>query len=149
MSNLGKKEGPVYIDNKSQPSGNFVRIPVSLFMDRSLSVLEVLVEYLKDDFHYTYHEIGVMTNRDDRTIWTVYHRAQKKRVKKPKPTLQKSEIFIPLNILLDRSLSVLEVLVEYLKEKLHLTFHEIAVLTNRDDRTIWTVYHRAKKKRAK
>jgi len=28
-----------------------------------------------------------------------------------------------------------------------LTYHEIAVITNRDDRTIWTVYNRAKKKR--
>lgn len=146
---LNKKEGSVYIESTENPSGNFVRIPISLFVDRSLSVLEVLVEYLKEEMHFTYHEIAVMTNRDDRTIWTVYNRAKKKREKTPKPTMQKSEVFIPLNVLLDRTLSVLEVLVEYLKEKLHLTYHEIAVLTNRNDRTIWTVYNRAKKKRAK
>jgi len=45
-------------------------------------------------------------------------------------------------------LSVLEVMVEYLKEKEGLSYHEIASLTNRDDRTIWTVYHRAKIKRS-
>jgi hypothetical protein len=27
-----------------------------------------------------------------------------------------------------------------------MSFHEIAVLLNRDDRTIWTCYNRAKKK---
>ncbi|MEA3430105.1 MAG: hypothetical protein U9R08_02430 [Nanoarchaeota archaeon] len=146
---LNKKEGSLYVGKSENPSGNFVRIPVSLFVDRSLSVLEVLVEYLKEEMHYTYHEIAVMTNRDDRTIWTVYNRAQKKRLKTSKPVLQKSEVFIPLSVLLDRALSVLEVLVEYLKEKLHLTYHEIAVLTNRNDRTIWTVYNRGQKKRNK
>ncbi len=56
---------------------------------------------------------------------------------------------IPSYIFLDRSLSVLEVIVKYLKEKKSLTYHEIAVLLNRDDRTIWTVYQRVKKKHAK
>jgi len=147
ISNV-KKEGLVNIDT-TRASDISVRIPVSLFVDRSLSVLEVLVEYLKEELHYTLHEIAVLTNRDDRTIWTVYDRAKKKRTNSKKPTLEKTEIFIPLNVLLDRALSVLEVLVEYVKEKLHLTYHEIAVLTNRDDRTIWTVYNRAKKKRGK
>ena len=146
-SDIYKKEGLEYTENSKNPSGNYVRIPVSLFKDRSLSVLEVLVEYLKEEMHFTFHEIAVMTNRDDRTIWTVYSRVKKKREKTQKPPLEKSEVFIPLNVLLDRTLSVLEVLVEYLKEKLHLTYHEIAVLTNRNDRTIWTVYNRARKKR--
>jgi len=56
-------------------------------------------------------------------------------------------ISIPSYILKDRTLSVLEALVEYLKEKLNLTYHEISILINRDERNIWTVYSRAKKKR--
>jgi hypothetical protein len=55
---------------------------------------------------------------------------------------------IPLDILRDRNLSVLESIVEYLKNK-GLSFHEIAILLNRDERNIWTVYNRAKKKRHK
>ena len=55
-------------------------------------------------------------------------------------------ILIPSNIFKNRSLSILEALVEYLKEKRSLTYHEIAELLERDDRTIWTVYNRAKKK---
>lgn len=62
---------------------------------------------------------------------------------------ESSKIFVPLDIFEDRRLSVLEVLVEYLKEKRHLTFHQIAVMINRDDRTVWTCYNRAKKKRGK
>lgn len=54
---------------------------------------------------------------------------------------------LPSYIFRDRSLSVLEAMVEYLKEKENLTFHRIAKLLNRDDRTIWTCYDRAKKKR--
>ncbi|MFH1307246.1 MAG: hypothetical protein ABIH72_00140 [archaeon] len=60
---------------------------------------------------------------------------------------EEKEISIPSSIFKDRKLKVLEVLVEYLKEKLNLSYHEIALLLNRDDRTIWTVYSRARKKR--
>lgn len=58
-----------------------------------------------------------------------------------------SKVGIPVSILKDRSLSALEAISEYLKETLNMNYHEIAVLMNRDDRTIWTVYDRAKKKR--
>lgn len=58
-----------------------------------------------------------------------------------------SRVGIPVSILKDRKLSALEAISEYLKETLNMNYHEIAVLMNRDDRTIWTVYNRAKKKR--
>ena len=54
-------------------------VPASIFTDRNLSVLERLVEFLKDNHNMTYHEIAVALERDDRTIWTCYNRAQKKR----------------------------------------------------------------------
>jgi len=53
---------------------------VSILKDRNLSVLENIVSYLKDTLGFRYHQIAVMLNRDDRTIWTVYHRAKKKAV---------------------------------------------------------------------
>jgi hypothetical protein len=67
--------------------------------------------------------------------------------KKRADSIKKEEILIPSSIFIDRKLSVLEILVEYLKEKRNLNYHQIASLLNRDDRTIWTVYNRAKKKR--
>ena len=122
-------------------------ISVSVFCDRSLSVFEVLVEYLKEEKNLRFSEIARLINRNDRTIWTVYNRAKQKRKKIPKAPLRLSKISIPLNVLVDRNLSVLEVIVVYLKEKAKYSYHEIAVLLNRNDRTIWTVYNRARKKR--
>lgn len=60
-----------------------------------------------------------------------------------------SELKIPSSIFLDRDVCILEAVIEYLKDKVGMTYHEIAVLLERDDRTIWTSYSRVKKKRAK
>jgi hypothetical protein len=59
----------------------------------------------------------------------------------------KQEIKIPVSVLANRSVATLEAVVAYLKEKCNLSYHEIAVLLHRDDRTIWTCYHRVQKKR--
>lgn len=56
-----------------------IPIPASIFRDRSLSVLETMVEYLKEDQQLPFHRIAKLLNRNDRTIWTVYHRVKKKR----------------------------------------------------------------------
>lgn len=70
---------------------------------------------------------------------------QKKRGKRSQISSE-SNLDIPSQIFQNRSLSVLESLVKYLKEEKNLTYSEIARLLNRDDRTIWTVYARVKKK---
>lgn len=61
-----------------------VNIPIEIFQDRSLAVLEVLVRYMKDELGLSYAEIAVLLNRDDRTIWTVYNRGKKKAKKTKK-----------------------------------------------------------------
>jgi len=60
----------------------------------------------------------------------------------------KKEISIPISIFDDRRFGVLECLVKYLREVIKLRNTEIAKILNRDDRTIWTVYHRVKEKEA-
>ena len=122
-------------------------MPSSVFFDRDLAPLESIAEYLKEEKSLTYHEIAVLVGRDDRTIWTCYNRAKKKREAKPKPTSTIKEVKeIPLAIFKNRALAPLESITSHLKETANLSFHEIAVLLNRDDRTIWTCYNRAKKK---
>ncbi|MEK6974686.1 MAG: hypothetical protein AABW41_05630 [Nanoarchaeota archaeon] len=59
------------------------------------------------------------------------------------------DLVIPAHVLRDRKLSALESIIEYLKEIRKLNYHEISVLLNRDERNIWTMYNRAKKKRLK
>jgi DNA-directed RNA polymerase specialized sigma24 family protein len=53
---------------------------------------------------------------------------------------------LPSFIFKDRSLAALEAIVVYLKDSQGMTYAQIAKLLNRDDRTIWTTYQRAKKK---
>jgi len=62
-------------------SSSELSIPSSIFQDRSLSVLEAIVEYLKEQKNMRYSEIAKLLNRDDRTIWTSYKRAKDKRKK--------------------------------------------------------------------
>lgn len=59
---------------------------------------------------------------------------------------QERYVNIPTFIFRDRSLAALESIVVYLKDTHGLTYAQIAKLLNRDDRTIWTTYTRAKKK---
>ena len=63
----------------AEKEGSEVLIPSSIFLDRKISVLEAVTEYLKNKKEMSYHEIAVLLNRDDRTIWTCYNRVQKKR----------------------------------------------------------------------
>ena len=62
--------------------------------------------------------------------------------------MNQASVDIPLQRLQERDLSIMESLVLYLKDEKKLTYHEIAELLNRDDRTIWTVHNRASKKRS-
>jgi hypothetical protein len=59
---------------------DYVLIPDTVFRDRSVSVMESMVRYLKEDRGFSYHDIGKLLNRDERTVWTVYSRCQKKAV---------------------------------------------------------------------
>ncbi len=122
-------------------------VPSYIFVDRDLAPLESVAEYLKEEKGLTYHEIAVLVGRNDRTIWTTYNRAKKKRQAIPKADPPSVEIIdIPLSIFKNRDFAPLESLSLHLKDVAQMSFHEIAVLINRDDRTIWTCYNRVQKK---
>lgn len=57
-----------------------------------------------------------------------------------------SELKIPLSAFQNKNIGILETISKYLVEEKKLTYHEIAVLLKRDDRTIWASYHAANKK---
>ena len=59
---------------------------------------------------------------------------------------EKTSLAIPSSIFKNRGLSVLEAITVYLKDKKGMKYAQIARLLNRNDRTIWTSYQRAKKK---
>ncbi|MEK6903030.1 MAG: hypothetical protein AABW64_00090 [Nanoarchaeota archaeon] len=118
-------------------------IPLSIFT-KKLSALEVITRYLKEELNCSYHRIGILLNRNEKNIWHTYHHALKKYP--DKLNTQRSQHSIPISIF-KNDLGVLENIVLYLKDELNLSYHKIAVLLERDDRTIWTMYQRARKKK--
>ncbi len=66
------------ISNALNIKENEISIPVSVFKNRKFGMLESSVVYLKEEYKLSYHEIAVLLNRDDRTIWTSYNKAKKK-----------------------------------------------------------------------
>lgn len=126
--------------------GEAIHIPVSIFSNTKLSGLELVCKYLKEELNIHFSEISRLLNRDYRTVWTTYTATSKKH--KGTLSVPRSKYFFPTLILTDRRLSVLEAIVSYLKDELGLRFSEIASELYRDQRNIWTVYARAKRKLA-
>jgi len=119
-------------------------IPCSIF-NKKLSSLEVISKYLVENKNLSLKRISTLLNRSNRNIWNAYNKSKQKFSKKLNV---KESLLIPIPILRNLNFTLLENIVSYLKENLELSYHEIAVLLQRDDRTIWTVYKRAKKKRS-
>lgn len=131
------KEGRI---NKENP-----RIPLSLFADRKLGVLETLVKCLKENYALKYSRIAKILNRNDRTVWATYEKAQKKN--NEKFILREEKYLVPCNAFLDRNLGPLEALSIYLHDELHLSFKEIARQLKRNYRTIWLSYRNGLRKK--
>jgi protein involved in ribonucleotide reduction len=117
--------------------------PVSVF-NKEQTVLESVVKYLKEEKNLSLSKISGILGRDQRNIWHIYNKANKKSSKK----FSSGEIkfWIPASIFSNTKLSALESVVSYIKDEFSLSYHEIALLLKRNDRTIWTVYQRANKK---
>ena len=87
---LNKKRQSVWRSYKSaakkhkealQVTNLFYPIPIHIFKDSKLSLLETLVVFLKDSHKLTFSEISAILMRDQRTVWTSYSRARKKNAK--------------------------------------------------------------------
>ena len=119
-------------------------IPISVFKNKSLAPLETIVKYLREEMDYSYNEIAFLLNRKQGPIGVTYRIAKKKL--SSKLDITSTENSIPLSIFKDSKLSIFETIVLYLKDDSKLKFKVIAKLLNRNYRTIWTVYRRAKNK---
>ena len=121
-------------------------IPLSIFSTEKLSTLEIIVKYFKEVLNKKYHEIALILNRNDRTIWSTYHNS----IKKFKgPLFVKGPDFVPVSIFSSRKKSVLESLVVYLKDNLGYSYTKISRLLKKDYQTIYTSYRRGKSKHEK
>ena len=141
--NLSSSEILSFVEEKKVAKE--VLIPVSVFSTEELSALESVCKYLKEDLEFSYNKIALLLNRNHRTIWTTYNNAIGKL--KDKLVVKESRYFVPASVFADRKLSVLEAIVSYLRERYKLRYSEIAVLLNRDERNVWSVYQRKLRKR--
>ena len=117
------------------------QVPVSIFATK-LSPAEALVKWLRENNNLRYSEIARILNRDIVSIWITYKNARIKHSAEFKPTQQ----YVPLSIFRDRSLSILEHLIVFLKDQQGLDFTTIRTLLNKHRNTIATTYRRGKKK---
>ncbi|MBN1156158.1 hypothetical protein JXA85_00945 [Candidatus Woesearchaeota archaeon] len=119
-------------------------IPVSIITSE-LGILESVVKYLREIKGLKFSEIGLLLKRSPIALSSTYRSSKRKF-----PTgfaeyfLAQSDYDIPVDVFQDRVLAPLESVVVYLKDKKVLRFARIAELLKRDQRTIWTVYKRAK-----
>ena len=121
-----------------------VSIPIGIFSNDSLSSLEAIVKYLKEELKLKFCKIAKILNRSSKTIWATYQKSLKKMPSSFGTASR--DIVIPASAISNRSFSTLESVVGYVKD-LDYSNHEVAEMLHLDDRTIWTVYDRVKKKR--
>lgn len=120
------------------------RIPICILQNKKLGAFEAIVKYLHENCRLKFKDISVMLNRSQFTIASSYKSAKSKLDKKF--SIKNSEFDIPTKILANRELSPLENISFYLKNTFGMKFSEIGQLLCLNQRTIWTVYARAKKK---
>jgi predicted DNA-binding protein (UPF0251 family) len=121
-------------------------IPISIFNEK-LSGLETISKYLHENSHLSFDEISHLMNRSSKTIWQAWNDSKKKF--SLTFVVKDFEITVPLSLFKNRKFSVLENIVSYLKDECNMKFSQIAELLKRDQRTVWTVYSRYKKKSKK
>ena len=119
-----------------------LNIPSTIFTNK-LGTLETISKYMKENLGMSYHEIADKLERDERTIWTAYHKAIQKQHQMIEA--KETRVFLPVSIFENRELTILESIIVYLRKK-EMKYSEIAKLLDRDQRNIWTIYSKAIKK---
>ncbi len=116
-------------------------LPLTIFRNRRLSPLETTVKYLKETGMKN-REISTHLSRSDQTVWYTYRNANRKH---PSLLTVEEGPGIPLQELQREDLSFLETLVVWL-QKQGLRYRDIANILGRNERTIWTLAMRARRK---
>ena len=113
-------------------------IPLSLFSNRKLGVLEVTVKYLKENNNLPNSEIAKILNRDERTISSTYNKA----IKKNKELFStKKDTLVNVSIFTNRNLAPLKALIINLKDN-GKNLKQISQILNRSYKTIWSTYNK-------
>jgi hypothetical protein len=138
---LKKDHGMSLLDLTEALGGT--QVPCSIFNAR-LTVLQSLVKYLSEKGEKS-GDIARTLQMTTSGVWRVLRDAKKLL---PSPSLVADSILVPISLFKEGGLSATESLVAHLKERHGLRYRAIGGMLQRDERTIWTIYRRAVKKRA-
>lgn len=142
----GKKDeqGKQYTSDfiRAHLKGEHTLIPLGIFSP-DLSALETLVKYLRENEQFTNSAVARMLARTPASVWITYRNACRKHPEKLQPAMSRTAI--PTSEIAGSGLSVLESIAHYLLQQ-GMTYAEIGRALGRDERTIWTVCSRARKK---
>jgi hypothetical protein len=118
-------------------------IPLDIF-SKKLTPLETIVKFLRENKKKKFKEIAQILNKKIPACWNAYKDSTRKSAEPFSPF--PSEYDIPIKELHSKKLSLLEILSVHLKSK-NLSYRKIGQLLDRNERTVWTAYQRALKKR--
>ena len=137
---LKDKEIKITLEDKEE---NY--IPCSIFSIK-LGIFEAIVKFFHENKSLSFKQISKVLDRTPNNIAVTYKKA---KIKYPQPfTKLDFSVKVPFKIF-SKKFTCFESICLYLKDKLDYSYHKIAVLLNRNDRTIWTVYNRARLKSQK
>lgn len=117
-----------------------IYLPATIFQNK-LAPSQIIIKYFRENLSLNNKKTAFLLNKDPKATWNTYNSIREKKPIRVKET----SILIPLSIFKDKQLSALEALVKFLRG-LGMNYAEIARMLNKDQRTIWTVHFRAKKK---
>lgn len=133
----------IYLEHLKKQK-KLTEIPITLFK-HDISPSGLIIKYLKENLGFDIPRIAKQLKRNPGAILNSYNHVNEKY---PNGLFaQTTNINIPLEILSNRSYSILENITIYLKEIKDLKINNIASLLNKNPKTISTVYRRARKKR--
>lgn len=119
-------------------------IPLEILRTQELSSLEAITKFLRENRKWSYKKIGQLLNREAHTLATTYAVAKRKKSQLFSEKVEKDSLKIPFTAF-KKNLSILEAICTYL-HSINYTYVEISKLLLKNQRTIWTVCNRAKKK---
>ncbi len=140
IEELEKKYSMPYHEIFALIKNSEIHLPLSIF-SKDLGAFESIVRYLKDSLDLSFKQISILTKRKIQAVRTTYNRAKGKDHRDASPTKDT----IPLNVIHDHNLSVLENIVNYFLQ-IGMDIHSISRVMDRNYKTIWTIKQRIKGK---
>jgi hypothetical protein len=138
--NLEDKKLKIVLSEKDE---NKNYIPASIF-SIELGVSEGIVKFLHENRHLCFKDISNILQKSQSNVIVTYRKTQKKSPR----LFTRISYNYKINLsAFSKDLTCLESACIYLKEHYLLNYHKIGQILDRDERTIWTVYHRASKKK--